>query len=139
MFLRLAAFSAVILFFNNLVQAEPIIEGRTNCIQLVNGKPSELQICLIERWSGVGNSFIKYKLDGKTYLVRQENGENRIAYLSNYSDKHEIKIEVVTRYLDTFEEITDFSSIRGKHGLCYTTINKKNGFCALPIRRVVTQ
>lgn len=139
MFFRLAAYSLAILFFNNSVQAEPIIEGRGNCIKLVNGKPSEFQICSTERWSGAGNNFIKYKFDDKAFLVRQESDEKRIAYLSDNQDKKEIKIEVVTRYLDTFKEITDFSSVRGKHGLCYTTLNKKNGFCGLPVPRIVSR
>ena len=136
MFLRLASYSLAILFFNNSVQAVPVIEGRGNCIQLVNGKPSELQICLTERWSGAGNSFTKYKFDNETFLVRQKIGEKRVAYLSKYQDKQEIKIEVVDRYLDTLKEIKDFSSVSGKHGLCYTTLNKKNGFCALPVHMV---
>lgn len=139
MFLRLATFSVLVLLFNNSVQAEPVIEGRGQCVQLVNSKPSELQICLTERWGGLGNNFIKYKFDDKTYLVRQENGEKRIAYLSNYQDKQEIIIEVVDRYLDTFKEIKDLSTISGKHGLCYTTLNKKNGFCALPVRMIAPQ
>mgnify|MGYP003584986154 FL=1 len=136
MFLRLAAYSLAFLFFNNSVQAEPVIEGRGNCIKLVNGKPSEFQICLTERWSGGGNNFIKYKIDHDTFLVRQKIGEKRIAHLSKYQDKQEVKIEVVDRYLDTLKEIKDFSSVSGKHGLCYTTLNKKNGFCALPVHMV---
>ncbi|AYA02125.1 hypothetical protein BEN74_04075 [Acinetobacter sp. WCHAc010034] len=139
MFFRLVAYSLAILFFNNSVQAEPVIEGRGNCIKLVNGKPSEFQICSTERWSGEGNNFIKYKFERETFLVRQESGEKRIAYLSDAQDKKEIKIEVVHRYLDTLKEIKDFSSVRGKHGLCYTTLNKKNGFCGLPVPRIVSR
>lgn len=136
MFLRLASCSLAILFFNTSVQAEPVIEGRGNCIQLVNGKPGELQICLTERWSGVENNFTKYKFDNETFLVRQKIGEERVAYLSKYPDKQEIKIEVVDRYLDTLKEIKKSSFANGKQGLCYTTLNKKNGFCALPVHMV---
>ncbi|MEN8368412.1 hypothetical protein [Acinetobacter bereziniae] len=136
MFPKLVTYSLAFLFFSNSVKAEPVIEERGNCVEVVNGKPSEFQICLTERWSGAENNFTKYKFDNKVVLVRQKIGEKRIAYLSNYKDKKEIKIEVVNRYLDTFKEIKDFSSVSGKHGLCYTTLNKRNGFCALPVHAV---
>lgn len=136
MFLRLVTSLVLVLFFSNSVQAEPVIAARGQCVQLVNSKPGELQICLTERWSGTQYNFSKYKFDNDTFLVRQKIGEKRVAYLSKYPNKQEIKIEVVDRYLDTLEEIKNSSFANGKQALCYTTLNKKNGFCALPVHMV---
>lgn len=95
MFTRLTAYSIVLFVINSSSQAETIVKSTSNCVQLVNNKLDELQKCSIERWNGLGRDFIQYKLDDKTYLIRQENGGNRVAYLIDNKTKKETKVEVV--------------------------------------------